>query len=54
MAFQGTEDRLFFITIRRYYSEKDVELNTFEKDETSVEQYTSGDKMVYILSNKDH
>lgn len=53
MAFQGTEDRLFFITIRRYYSEKDVELNTFEKDETSVEQYTSGDKMVYILSNND-
>lgn len=53
MVFRGAEERLFYIAITRYHSSKDVEKFVFEKDKTPVEQYTSGAKTFYILSNND-
>ncbi len=51
--FQDAGERFFSIRIHRYHSSEDVESFIFEKDKTPVEQYTSGTKTVYILSNKD-
>ena len=51
MEFQGAEERFFRIDVTRYHSSKDVEAFVFEKDKSPVEQYTSGAKTVYILSN---
>ena len=51
MEFQGAEERFFRIDVTRYHSSKDVEAFVFEKDKSPVEQYTSGVKTVYILSN---
>ena len=53
MVFRGAEERFFYIAITRYHSSKDVEKFVFEKDKTPVEQYTSGAKTFYILSNND-
>ena len=53
MVFRGAEERLFYIAITRYHSSKDVEKFVFEKDKTPVEQYPSGAKTFYILSNND-
>ena len=51
--FQDAGERFFSIRIHRYHSSEDVESFIFEKDKTPVEQYTSGTKTVYILSNND-
>ena len=51
MEFQDAEERFFYIDVTRYHSAKDVETLVFEKDNGPVEQYTSGAKTVYILSN---
>lgn len=51
MEFQDAEERFFYIVVTRYHSAKDVETLVFEKDSGPVEQYTSGAKTVYILSN---
>ena len=51
--FQDAGERFFSIGIHRYHSSEDVESFIFEKDKTPVEQYTSGTKTVYILSNND-
>ncbi len=46
-------DRLFNIQVRRYKSMDNIESRVFEKDNASVEQYISGKKIFYILSNVD-
>lgn len=51
--FRDAGERFFSIRIHRYHSSEDVESFIFEKDKTPVEQYTSGTKTVYILSNND-
>ena len=53
MMFQDAEERFFSIRIFRYYSSEDAEALVFEKDKSPVEQYTSGSKTFYILSNND-
>ena len=51
MEFQNAEERFFVYEVTRYHSAKDLETLVFEKDNGPVEQYTSGAKTVYILSN---
>lgn len=53
VTFQDDKERFFGIMIICYQSMEDVELFTFEKDKTPVEQYTSGGKTFYIFSNDD-
>lgn len=53
VTFQDDKERFFGIMIICYQSMEDVELFTFEKDKTPVEQYTSGEKTFYIFSNDD-
>ena len=53
MEFQNAEERFFVYEVTRYHSAKDLETLVFEKDNGPVEQYTSGTKTVYILSNND-
>lgn len=53
MMFQDAGERSFSIRVHCYHSSEDVESLIFEKDKTPVEQYTSGTKTVYILSNND-
>lgn len=52
-AFDGVDDRTFNIQVRRYKSIDNIESRVFEKDNASVEQYISGKKIFYILSNID-
>lgn len=51
--FSNTTEESFTITIKRYKSAGDLDSFTFEKDTTSVEKYTSGQKTFYILCNID-
>lgn len=52
-SFSNDHDKLFYVDITVYQSISDLNMSTFEKDSMSVEQYTSGDKTFYILSNSD-
>lgn len=53
VAFQGAEEQFFSLLITHYKTTDDLDLYTFEKDNSVVEQYTSGQKTFYILSNDD-
>lgn len=53
VAFHGEDERFFSISIMRFQSPSDLSSQIFEKDDTSVEQYISGTKTFYILSNID-
>lgn len=47
-------DKVFFsIDIRQYQLASDLTAQTYEKDNTSVEEYESGTRTFYILSNMD-
>lgn len=49
----SNEKEFFSIDIRKYQSVPDFSAHTFEKDNTSVEEYKSGIGTFYILSNAD-
>jgi hypothetical protein len=51
--FSDASGEFFDITIKHYKSASNIETPTFEKDDMSVEQYTSGQKTFYILYNID-
>jgi hypothetical protein len=51
--FSNASGGFFDITIKNYKSASNIETPTFEKDDMSVEQYTSGQKTFYILYNID-
>lgn len=51
--FSGVDENFFNIDITRYQSPSDLTAHLFEKDSISIEQYTSGAKTFYILSNMD-
>lgn len=52
-SFSNDYDKLFYVDITIYQSISDLNMSTFEKDSTPVDQYTSGGKTFYILSNDD-
>lgn len=52
-SFTGPEDSYFSIQIWRYKSQSDLISHTFEKDGAPVQEYTSGGKTFYIMSNLD-
>lgn len=49
--FSDSGQKVFTIQIIRVNSTSDIEAYIFEKDDTSVEQYISGEKTFYFLSN---
>lgn len=51
--FTNEEGKDFCVDITAYQSVEDLNRSTFEKDSTPVEEYTSGSKTFYILSNID-
>lgn len=51
--FSDQEENFFSIDITKYQSALALAARTFEKDNAAVEQYTSGAKTFYILSNMD-
>ena len=51
--FSGENDRHFEIEITRYNDPLKIEAPSFEKDESTFEEYVSGDRLFYILSNLD-
>lgn len=53
VAFHGDKEQFFSLVITQHKSASNLDLFTFEKDSTSVEQYTSGTKTFYIMSNLD-
>lgn len=52
-AFQGTDGQFFSLLITHYRTAEDLDLFLYEKDSSAVEQYTSGLKTFYIMSNDD-
>lgn len=53
IGFSDANENFFSIDITLYQSISDLTAHTFEKDTTTVEEYTSGAKTFYILSNMD-
>lgn len=53
ITFHDENEGFFNINITRYQSASNLETGTFEKDGTPVEQYISGTKLFYIISNVD-
>lgn len=53
VEFQGKGEDFFSLVINRYQTPEDVDFLTFEKDNSSVVQYTVGSMLFYILSNND-
>lgn len=53
IGFSDANENFFSIDITLYQSTSDLTAHTFEKDNTTVEEYTSGAKTFYILSNMD-
>lgn len=53
VPFLGEEEQFYSIDITLYLSTSQLATHTFEKDSATVEQYTSGAKTFYILSNVD-
>ena len=53
VSFSDGDEGFFNINITQYQSASNLDTRTFEKDSTSVEQYTSGTKTFYIMSNID-
>ena len=53
VSFSDGDEGFFNINIARYKSASNLATGTFEKDSASVEQYTSGAKTFYIMSNID-
>lgn len=51
--FSGENDRHYLIEITRYNDPSKIEAPSFEKDESTFEEYVSGDGLFYILSNLD-
>ena len=51
--FENVDGSFFSVDISRYKSSSFINSYIFEKDDTPVEQYTSGSKTFYIMSNMD-
>ena len=49
--FSGEHDRYFGIKITRYNDPSMIEDPSYEKDDTSMEKYVSGERIFYIFSN---
>ena len=49
--FSGENGSHFAIQITRYNDPSTIEAPSFEKDEATFEEYVSGDRLFYILSN---
>lgn len=49
--FDNGDESNFWVCIKRYTSQNDIEETMFEKDTTPVEVYTSHGKTFYIMSN---
>ena len=49
--FSGENDRYFGIQITRYNDPSMIEDPSYEKDDTSMEKYISGERIFYIFSN---
>ena len=49
--FSGENDRYFGIKITRYNDPSMIEDSSYEKDDTSMEKYVSGERIFYIFSN---
>jgi hypothetical protein len=52
-GFSAGEDKFFSIQIWRYTLASDLNSHNFEKDGATVEDYTTGEKTFYIMSNMD-
>lgn len=52
LTFHHKDGRSFFIDISRYYKQAVADI-PYEKDAGSVEMYTHGNKIFYIMSNTD-
>ena len=51
--FSGESDKYFGIKITRYNDPSKMAILSFEKDELAIEEYTSGGRLFYIMSNLD-
>lgn len=52
-SYSNANDIFFSIQIQRFSSAVDLDSYTFEKNNSSVEQYTSNNRTFYIFSNMD-
>lgn len=53
IGFSDADENFFSIDITRYQLQSDLPSFIFEKDNSAVEQYTSGARTFYMLSNMD-
>lgn len=53
VSFLTSEEEGFSLVITRYQTPEDLDYLTFEKDNSSIEQYTTGSMLFYILSNNN-
>lgn len=54
VTFNGSGEQFFILAITRYQIPEDLDYLTFEKDDSSIEQYMVGSQSFYILSNNNN